>query len=123
MSSDNPEQRATGTSVPREGEVDQSTSREAPEGTEESPTEPLNEALAEVARIKDQLLRTAADFDNFRKRSRREAEDAYKRGREDLLRELLPVFDNLERAATHAGQAADAKAVADGVAMVLKQFA
>jgi molecular chaperone GrpE len=38
------------------------------------------------------------------------------------LRELLPVFDNLERAVVHAGQASDAKAVADGVGMVLKQF-
>ncbi|HMJ56634.1 MAG TPA: nucleotide exchange factor GrpE [Polyangiaceae bacterium] len=83
---------------------------------------PLEEALAEVARIRDQLLRTAADFDNFRKRTRRELDDAHKRGKEEFLRELLPVFDNLERAAVHAGQASDAKAVADGVGIVLKQF-
>jgi len=73
------------------------------------------EAKAEIARVRDQLLRTAADFDNFRKRTRRELDDALKRGREELLRELLPVFDNLERAVVHAGQASDAKAVADGV--------
>lgn len=84
--------------------------------------EALREALAEAARIKDQLLRTAADFDNFRKRSRREAEDAERRGREETVRELLPVFDNLERAVAHAGQATDAKAVADEVSMVLRQF-
>jgi molecular chaperone GrpE len=91
--------------------------------TAEKPADPLEEARAEVGRIRDQLLRTAADYDNFRKRTRREVEDAQKRGREDLLRELLPVFDNLERAVVHAGQASDAKAVADGVGMVLKQFA
>lgn len=79
-------------------------------------------AQAEVARIREQLLRTAADFDNFRKRSRREIEDARFRGREELLRDFLPVFDNLERAVAHAEQAADAKAVADGVRMVLRQF-
>ena len=84
--------------------------------------EALQESLAEVARIKEQLLRTAADFDNFRKRSRREAEDAERRGREETVRELLPVFDNLERAVLHAGQASDAKSVADGVSMVLRQF-
>jgi molecular chaperone GrpE len=84
--------------------------------------DPLEEAKAEIARVRDQLLRTAADFDNFRKRTRRELEDALKRGREELLRELLPVFDNLERAVVHAGQASDSKAVADGVGMVLKQF-
>jgi len=84
--------------------------------------DPLEEAKAEAARLRDQLLRTAADFDNFRKRTRRELDDAQKRGREELLRDLLPIFDNLERAVVHAGQASDAKAVADGVGMVLKQF-
>lgn len=88
----------------------------------EKPGSPLEEAQAEIARIRDQLLRTAADFDNFRKRTRREIDEAQKRGKEELLRELLPVFDNLERAVIHAGQASDAKAVADGVGMVLKQF-
>jgi molecular chaperone GrpE len=88
----------------------------------EKPGNPLEEAQAEVARVRDQLLRTAADFDNFRKRTRREVDDAHKRGKEELLRELLPVFDNLERAVVHAEQASDAKAVADGVGMVLKQF-
>ena len=86
-------------------------------------SDPVEEARAEVTRIRDQLLRTAADYDNFRKRTRRELDDAQKRGKEDLLRELLPVFDNLERAVVHAGQASDPKAVADGVGMVLKQFA
>src|SRR5262249_32945116 len=74
----------------------------------EKAADPLAEARAEVGRIRDQLLRTAADYDNFRKRTRRELEDAQKRGREELLRELLPVFDNLERAVVHAGQASDA---------------
>ena len=77
---------------------------------------------AEMARLRDQLLRTAADFDNFRKRARREQEDAQKRGQQQVLKDLLPVFDNLERAAQHADTAGDAKAVADGVRIVLKQF-
>src|SRR4051812_44764570 len=63
----------------------------------ETSADPLADARAELARVRDQLLRTAADYDNFRKRTRREVEDAQKRGREELLRELLPVFDNLER--------------------------
>lgn len=92
-------------------------------GAAGGPRSELEEARAETARIKDQLLRTAADFDNFRKRTRREFDDAVRRGREELLRELLPVFDNLERAVVHAEQATDAKSVAEGVGMVLKQFA
>lgn len=85
--------------------------------------DPLEVAKAEAQKFRDQLLRTAADFDNFRKRSRREAEDAQRRGKENVLKELLPVFDNLERAATSAVTAADAKSVAEGIRMVLRQFA
>jgi molecular chaperone GrpE len=101
--------------------VPEPTEDERPEETP-SPETALEEARAETARIRDQLLRTAADFDNFRKRSRRDIEEADRHGREITVRELLPVFDNLERAAQHAGQAIDAKAVADGVTMVLKLF-
>jgi molecular chaperone GrpE len=74
------------------------------------------------ARMKDQWIRSVADFDNFRKRSRRELEDARKAGREDLLRDLLPVFDNLERGIQSAQTATDVKTVVDGLQMILKQF-
>jgi molecular chaperone GrpE len=72
--------------------------------------------------MKDQWMRTAADFDNFRKRSRREVEDARRGGREDLLKELLPVFDNLERGIQSGKTATEVKAVVDGLQMILKQF-
>jgi molecular chaperone GrpE len=96
----------------------------------EAPTDPstpmipdlVAQARQEAADLKDKYLRTAADFDNFRKRARRDTEDAERRGKETLLRDLLPVFDNLERAVVHASQANEAKAVADGVRMVLRQF-
>jgi len=86
------------------------------------PVDPLAEARAEVARFKEQWIRTAADFDNFRKRTRRDVDDARRGGREDLLKELLPVFDNLERAMQSAQRAADVKAVTDGLSMIQKQF-
>ena len=85
---------------------------------EPAPQDPLAEARAETARMKDAWMRSAADFDNFRKRSRRELEDARKAGREDLLKDLLPVFDNLERGIQSAQQAADVKAVTDGLGMI-----
>jgi molecular chaperone GrpE len=88
----------------------------------DSPVDPLAEAKAEAARMKDQWVRTAADFDNYRKRARKEVEDARKSGREDLLKDLLPVFDNLERAIQSAQRATEVKPVADGLAMVVKQF-
>ena len=85
-------------------------------------TDPLAQAQAEAAKLKDAWLRTAADFDNFRKRTRKELEDARRSGREDLLRALLPVFDNLERAIQSAQRSSDVKAVADGLALVQRQF-
>jgi molecular chaperone GrpE len=91
-------------------------------GSDEQPADPLAEARAEAARLKEAWMRSAADFDNFRKRARRELEDARKAGREELLKDLLPVFDNLERGIQSAQQAADVKAVTDGLGMILKQF-
>jgi molecular chaperone GrpE len=95
-----------------------------PAAGEAAPAEqdPLEAAKAEQAKLKDQLLRTLADFDNFRKRSRRELSDAEKRGRDDLLKEFLPVFDNLDRAGAHAETATDVKALADGITLVMRQF-
>jgi molecular chaperone GrpE len=88
----------------------------------EPPADPLAAAQAEAQRNKEGWLRAAADFDNFRKRTRKELEDMRKSGREDLLRALLPVFDNLERALQSAQRASDVKAVAEGLTMVQRQF-
>jgi molecular chaperone GrpE len=105
-----------------ESEAAESPESAPPKSSEKPATDPLEEARAEVAKLKDAYMRTAADFDNYRKRSRREVEDARKAGREELLKDLLPVFDNLERAIQSAQKATEVKAVADGVAMVGKQF-
>lgn len=93
-------------------------------GVESTPSASEAEAAltAEVARLKDQLLRTLADFDNFRKRTRREISDAERVAREDVLRELLPVFDNLERASQHAVGSTDVQSLADGIQIVMRQF-
>lgn len=90
--------------------------------TEEVEASPLEQLTAERDKLKDQLLRTAADFDNFRKRTRKDLEQAETRGRDDVLRELLPVFDNLERALAASSNATDIEAVRQGVQMVLKLF-
>ncbi len=87
----------------------------------EEPTE-LDKAHAERDRMREQLLRIAADFDNFRKRSRKEIEEVRRRTIEDTLREVLPIVDNLERAADAMSDATEVAAVADGVHMVLRGF-
>jgi molecular chaperone GrpE len=94
---------------------------EAGEEAQPEPSE-LEKAHAERDRMRDQLLRIAADFDNFRKRSRKEIEEVRRRTIEDTLREVLPIVDNLERAADSMAGATDASAVSDGVRMVLRGF-
>jgi molecular chaperone GrpE (heat shock protein) len=93
------------------------------EGAEPEAPDPLESAKQEAQRLKEQLLRTAADFDNFRKRTRRDLVEAERRGRDDLLREILPVFDNLERAVQHVEKATDVQSVTEGIKMVLRQLA
>jgi molecular chaperone GrpE len=95
---------------------------ESPPASSQRPGETLAEVQAEATRLKDALLRTAADFDNFKKRTRRELEEARRNGREDLLRALLPVFDNLERAIQSAQRTSDVKAMTEGLTMVQRQF-
>jgi len=68
----------------------------------------------------DLYLRARADLENFRRRSQREHAEAMRFACEPLIRELLPVVDNLERALEHAG--AEPQAVVEGVRMVLKSL-
>jgi molecular chaperone GrpE len=117
------ENEANGTVPSGADEAKSDESAEATETTEAAaPPDPLAEAKAEAQKNKEQWMRTAADFDNFRKRSRREIDDSRRAGREEMLKEFLPVFDNLERAILSAQRAQDTKAVADGLNMILRQF-
>ena len=69
----------------------------------------------------ERLLRTSAEFDNFKKRAQKDREDAKKFGTESLLRDFLPVMDNLERALDLADQH-DLLQVIEGVRLVQKLF-
>ncbi|MDH4281062.1 MAG: nucleotide exchange factor GrpE [Myxococcales bacterium] len=91
------------------------------DGAEAEPTD-LEKAHTERDRMREQLLRIAADFDNFRKRSRKEIDEVRKRTIEDTLREVLPIVDNLERAAEAMKGATEVSAVTEGVHMVLRGF-
>jgi molecular chaperone GrpE len=82
----------------------------------------LEQAQAEATKLREQLLRTAADYDNFRKRTRRDIEDTQRKSVEKVLLEVLPVSDNLERAVQAAQKATDAASVVEGITMVLRFF-
>jgi molecular chaperone GrpE len=100
----------------------------------------LDALLADTKRERDEYLelaqRARADFENYRKRAAREAEDAERRGRSELAKSLIPSIDNLERALLSAGidpgapESADApteevsaqQALARGVALVYREL-
>jgi molecular chaperone GrpE len=77
---------------------------------------------AEAEKFRDLALRTAADFDNFRKRAAREKEDAIRYANSSLLESLLPVMDNFELGLEAARSAPDAAAILQGLDMVSRQF-
>ena len=77
--------------------------------------------LKDLAEQKDLHLRLAADFENFKRRSRQEAEARAAAQKESLIVELLPVIDNLERALA-SGTSRDTAQFHQGVEMTLKQL-
>lgn len=115
------------------GEGDEAAGSSPATPTPEERIGQLEAEKAQLARDKqdnwDRLLRTTADLDNLRKRSRRELDDARTEARTKVLREMLPVMDNLERAMEHAQSEATgaggggAASVIEGVKLVLRQFA
>jgi molecular chaperone GrpE len=123
MAAENEKTEANGEAPASDVKEPASSEEQVEAKAEEAPSpDPLAEAKAETQRFREQWMRSAADFDNFRKRTRKELEDTRKSGKEDLLKEFLPVFDNLERAIQSATRAQDVKAVSDGLQMILRQF-
>jgi len=76
----------------------------------------------ELEELNQQYLRLAADFENYKRRVTKERADSIAYGNEELIKEMLNVLDNLQRALEHTEQQDDAKPVIDGVKLVQKQF-
>ena len=86
----------------------------------------LQSALAEKTEkfneLNDKYLRLAAEFDNYKRLAQRDQRDQIRFGNEDLLKELLPVVDNLERAITASRNGGSSDALIQGVDLTLKQL-
>ena len=84
--------------------------------------EALEAKAREVDATHDRYVRTAAEFDNARKRAVREREELIRGANESLIRELLPVLDNFERALQAARGDAGAAAVTAGVELIQREL-
>lgn len=103
-------------------EIDEEFEGESIEELKEKNSNILNENNKlnnELETLKERLLRTIAEYDNYRKRTSKEKEGIYTEACSDVLKYMLPVLDNLERAISAEGSFEDLK---KGVEMTLKQF-
>ncbi|MCK4508485.1 MAG: nucleotide exchange factor GrpE [Desulfuromonadales bacterium] len=106
------------------------TTETAEEVTAEEAVDPITRLKNEIEAAKaesstnwDLYLRERADLENARKRHQRDKEDALRFANDRLLKEMIPVLDNLERAVEHAGQDNDNnQGLLEGVNMTINQF-
>jgi molecular chaperone GrpE len=110
---------------PRTADVAPTRVLEEGEAVPEPPkVEELQNSLAEkekeLAELKDKYLRALADSENARKRIRAQADESVRVQREQLLRDLLPIVDNLERAVDAARGGGNGKPIVEGVEMTLR---
>jgi molecular chaperone GrpE len=112
------EQAAPGTSDAASSQGDPTVEAEAaPPG----PAEQIAALEVEKRELRERMLRVAAEFENWKKRARKEVADAEGKGKESVLRDFLEIGDNLERASA-VGDGVDLKTIQQGVALVLRQF-
>ena len=88
----------------------------------ETEKDPLEAALEELAVLKDKYLRQVAEFDNYRKRTLKEKTDLILNGGEKVLTALLPILDDLDRAAENIEKSNDLETLKEGVALILDKL-
>ena len=95
------------------------TSGDAKVADQETQTEDASEKMAaEIAEWRDKYVRLSAEFDNYRKRTLKEKMDLMSSAGEDVIKSLLPVMDDLERALAATEKASDVAAVREGVVLI-----
>jgi molecular chaperone GrpE len=101
-------------------EIEREMREAAQEAAGEPPVEaPASEGAVPGADYRDRYVRAVADFDNFRKRTEREKSDFRRYAVSDVLRDILPVLDNFDRALDHA---AEGDEFHKGVLLIYKQL-
>lgn len=94
----------------------------AAEDAAQEPEDELVAAQAQAAEMRDRYLRLQAEWDNYRKRTAAEREQEKVRASEKLVKDLIPVIDDLERAVDHAKQSGEGGSLTEGVEAVLTKW-
>ncbi len=101
------------------GENEENNETEEKDNTPEE-KDPLDAANEQIEKLKDQLLRTIAEFDNYKKRTMKEKAELILNGSEKTVTAILPVLDDFERAM--ADQTDDPQAIKEGMELIFKKF-
>lgn len=118
------------TSEKEEKIVDETLNEEKKEEQDEKNADATSSETEEIAKdietelgnMKDKYLRLSAEFDNYRKRTLKEKSDLLKYASEDVLTDLLPVVDDLDRALNAIEEAKDVAAVKEGLKLIVNKF-
>ncbi len=100
-----------------EGEDSEDSKEEAPKEDDE-----LQKAQAQVEELQKQLLYKAAEFENFRKRTIAEKTELILNGGQNVIKAILPVLDDMERAMQNASKTEDIKALEEGWELIAKKL-
>ena len=119
-----PAEPATSSAAPPEASPPDLAATDLPTPVPPTAEDRIAALETDKAELRDRMLRIAADFDNWKKRARKDQADGEVRARESVLRDFLEIADNLERATASLGEGkeGDAKSIRDGVDLVLRQF-
>lgn len=98
------------------------TSSEQEEQEAEEQKDPLQQKQEEYQELYDKHLRLYSEFENFRRRSRKETADAKEKGRSDMVLAVLPVIDDFERALSSINESTESKDVYEGVELIYNKF-
>lgn len=102
--------------------ANQDEESEAGEQEAEAEKDPLQQKQEEYQALYDKHLRLYSEFENFRRRSKKETADAKEKGRVDMVLSVLPVLDDFERALNSIHESTEAQEVYEGVELIYNKF-
>jgi len=112
----------TVTTQNEEVNTEEASQEEATEDVEETVSKKKDKKDEKIQELNDKLMRTMAEFDNFRKRSEKEKAQMFEIGAKDIIEKILPVLDNFERGLNALSEEEKDSAFAQGIEAIYKQF-
>lgn len=100
----------------------QDTAGEMEEDAQETTSNPVMDAEAQIAQLQDKYLRQVAEFDNYRKRTRKEKAELILNGSEKAITALLPILDDMERALKNMDATTDVETLKEGVELIFQKL-